>query len=80
MKSLVLRRSKKMKWNGDRVKEVRKARGETQEAFAKHFRVNIGTIQTWEQDKGAPSGPATVILDAMEEDTFDSRMAHAEVG
>jgi DNA-binding transcriptional regulator YiaG len=80
MKSLGLRRRVKMKWSGEKVKELRRARGETQEEFAKHFRSNIGTIQTWEQDKGKPSGAATVLLDQMEAGTFDERMAHAEVG
>lgn len=69
-----------MIWTGDRIKELRKGRGETQEEFAKHFRSNVGTVRIWEQDKGQPSGAATVLLDQMEAGTFDERMAHAEVG
>lgn len=53
-------------WTSDRVKAVRKAMGETQEQFAAHFRLHPEAIRTWEQNRGNPSGPATVILDELE--------------
>lgn len=53
-------------WTPERVKAVRKALGETQEVFARRFRLHPEAIRTWEQDRGQPSGPATVILDQLE--------------
>jgi putative transcriptional regulator len=52
-------------WTKDRIRDLRKAFGETQEEFAKRFRVSVNTLQWWEQGKGKPIGPATVILDQL---------------
>lgn len=53
-------------WTPDRVKAVRKSLGQTQEQFAVHFRLHPEAIRTWEQGRGNPSGPATVILEQLE--------------
>jgi DNA-binding transcriptional regulator YiaG len=54
-------------WTAERVRSVRKALGETQEQFATRFRLHPEAIRTWEQSRGSPSGPATVILDQLAE-------------
>ena len=55
-------------WNPERIKSLRKAYGETQEEFAKRFRVSLETVRWWEQGKGKGKipGPATVLLDQLE--------------
>lgn len=53
-------------WTSVRVKAVRRSLGETQEQFATHFRLHPESIRTWEQGRGNPSGPATVILEQLE--------------
>lgn len=59
-------------WTPERIVELRKRLGETQEEFAKHFRLKIAAIRYWEQDRGEPSGPATVLLDQLEEKILQS--------
>lgn len=55
-------------WTRERIKELRNSLGESQEEFARHFRVTVDSIRAWEQpNKGGPSGPATVILDQLNE-------------
>lgn len=54
-------------WNAARIKKLRAMYGETQEQFAKRFRVSVDSLRFWEQGKGEPSGPATVILDQLAE-------------
>lgn len=55
------------RWTPERIRSLRHARGETQEEFAKHFRMTVQSVRVWEQDKGEPSGPVTVILDHLSE-------------
>ncbi len=53
-------------WTPERIRDLRRRYGETQDEFAHRFRVSIQSVQTWEQGKGEPSGPATVIMDQLE--------------
>jgi DNA-binding transcriptional regulator YiaG len=52
-------------WSPERIKGLRAALGESQEEFADHFRVTVDAVRTWEQGKGRPSGPVTIILDQL---------------
>lgn len=54
-----------MKWTPTRIRDLRIRFGETQEEFAKRFRLSVEAVRGWEQDKGSPSGPASVILDQL---------------
>lgn len=54
------------KWTAARIRDLRRAIGEDQRTFAVRFRVSVETVRSWEQDKGNPSGPATVLLDQLE--------------
>lgn len=56
-------------WTPERIKALRLARGESQEEFARHFRLTVGSVRVWEQEKkgGHPNGAATVILDQLAE-------------
>jgi DNA-binding XRE family transcriptional regulator len=67
-KMLMKRGKTKMKWTPERIKQLRKRLGENQEEFAKRFRLTIHAIQFWEQSKGLPNGPATVLLDQIEQE------------
>ena len=40
---------------GERLAELRKLNGETQEDLAKAFHVSVPTVRTWERDKASPS-------------------------
>jgi len=53
-------------WTPQRIKELRRAFGESQEQFCQRFRVSLGALRIWEQGQGEPSGPITVILDQLE--------------
>lgn len=53
-------------WTPERVRAVRKALGETQDQFARRFRLHPESIRTWEQGRGRPSGPASIILEQLE--------------
>uniref|UniRef100_UPI00397AAB6C helix-turn-helix domain-containing protein n=1 Tax=Salmonella sp. SAL04284 TaxID=3159862 RepID=UPI00397AAB6C len=61
--------------NREKVKALRKALGEDQEDFARHFRLTVEAIRIWEQGKGTPSGPATVILDQLQEHVLQRQPA-----
>lgn len=52
-------------WTAERVKELRHALGETQQEFARRFRLSVKPIRNWEQGLCPPSGPATVLLDQL---------------
>ena len=40
---------------GERLAEVRKDHHDTQASLAKHLRVTVSTIRSWEQEKSSPS-------------------------
>lgn len=50
-------------WNSEEVKKLRKKLGDTQEEFAKRFRLTVDAVRVWEQGRGLPPGPVTVIMD-----------------
>jgi DNA-binding transcriptional regulator YiaG len=57
-----------MVWTSERIKRLRKAYGETQDAFAQRLRVSVETLRWWEQSKGDPPGLATVVFEQLERD------------
>lgn len=54
-------------WTPDRIRALRKRYGEHQDQFARRFRLKIGTVQSWEQGKSIPIGPAQILLEQLEE-------------
>ncbi|HEU0195712.1 MAG TPA: helix-turn-helix domain-containing protein [Nevskiaceae bacterium] len=48
------------------VKRIRKASGLSQAKFAKLIHVELGTLRNWEQGRRTPTGPAQVLLRAIE--------------
>lgn len=54
-------------WTAERIRDLRRRYGESQEDFRKRFRVSVQALQAWEQGRGDPSGPVTVILDILAE-------------
>ncbi len=54
------------KWTPERIKKLRRSLEETQEEFARRFRLSTIAVRIWEAGKGHPSGPATVLLDQLE--------------
>jgi putative transcriptional regulator len=50
------------------VKKVRVASGLSQVKFAKVIDVPVGTLRNWEQGRRDPTGPAKVLLRAIEKD------------
>lgn len=55
------------KWTAGKIQGLRHAMGLTQQQFAEKFRVNLATVKKWEQGLSPPIGPATVLLDQLEE-------------
>jgi len=47
---------------GERLQEVRKDHGDTQEALARKMNVSKSTVQSWEQEKSSPSHEALIAL------------------
>ena len=47
---------------GERLKEVRKDHKHTQQALAELLKVSVSTVQSWEQDKSAPSHELLVTI------------------
>lgn len=50
------------------VKELRAKSGLSQAKFAKLMRVEVGTLQNWEQGRREPTGPAKALLLAIDRD------------
>ena len=50
------------------VKAIRTRTGKTQQAFAKAYRLPIGTVRDWEQSRRAPDAPARALLSIIEAD------------
>lgn len=53
---------------GPDVKAIRKATKLTQGAFAKTYRIPIGTVRDWEQHRRQPDAPARVLLTLIQTD------------
>jgi putative transcriptional regulator len=58
--------SREFTLGGPDVKKIRRATGLSQAKFAMIVRVPLGTLQNWEQGRRAPTGPAQVLLRAIE--------------
>lgn len=50
------------------VRRIRQASGLSQAKFAKLIHVELGTLRNWEQGRRTPTGPARVLLHAIEKD------------
>lgn len=50
------------------VKRIRKASGLSQAKFARLIHVEVGTLRNWEQGRRTPTGPAQVLLRAIDND------------
>lgn len=50
------------------VKEIRRATGLTQSAFAEMIDVRVATLRNWEQGRREPTGPAKTLLRAIRND------------
>ena len=51
---------------GERLREVRRTRGWSQEDTARVFGVRVGAIARWESGDRTPSGPAYKLLEQLE--------------
>lgn len=51
-----------------RVKDIRKAANLSQPKFAKLIGVELATLRNWEQGRREPTGPAKVLIRAIEND------------
>lgn len=60
------RASRQFEVNSADVKTVRKNTGLTQSEFARLMRVNVKTLQNWEQHRHSPTGPAAALLKIVE--------------
>lgn len=47
---------------GERLAELRKLNGETQELLATTLRVSVSTVRSWEQEKSSPSHEMLVAI------------------
>jgi putative transcriptional regulator len=57
------------------VREIRRAAGMTQAAFAAAFEFSLRTLQEWERGAKRPSGPARTLLRAIKADPEGIRRA-----
>src|SRR5665213_4298746 len=48
------------------IKALREALHLTQQAFAMRFRLQVRTVQQWEQRRALPDGPTRILLKAIE--------------
>lgn len=53
---------------GTDVRRIREASGLSQTKFARLIHVEVGTLRNWEQGRRTPTGPAQVLLRAIEKD------------
>lgn len=58
-----------------RVKTLRRALGLTQEEFAAHYRIPLGTLRDWEQGRSEPDQPARAYLHVIAHDPAGVRRA-----
>lgn len=58
------------------VKTLRRALGLTQEKFAAHYRIPLGTLRDWEQGRSEPDQPARAYLTVIAHDPEGVRRAH----
>ena len=62
------------------VKAIRERVRKTQAEFARAFRLPVGTVRDWEQNRRQPDAPARVLLHLIEVDpeTVERLIARAE--
>ncbi len=58
-----------------RVRTLRRALGLTQEEFARHYRIPLGTLRDWEQGRTQPDQPARAYLAVIARDPEHVRRA-----
>jgi putative transcriptional regulator len=58
-----------------RTKTLRRALGLTQEEFAAHYRIPVGTLRDWEQGRSEPDQPARAYLHVIAHDPEGVRRA-----
>jgi putative transcriptional regulator len=54
--------SRRFKLTVPHVRDVREKTGLTQLEFAQVMQVSVKTLQNWEQDRRAPTGPAAALI------------------
>jgi putative transcriptional regulator len=50
------------------VRRLRRRLGLSQRAFARRYRLSVGTVRDWEQGRSLPDQPARVLLNLIERD------------
>ena len=55
-------------YSADDVRKLRMRLHVSQEIFARLLGVSASTVQAWEQGKGAPQGPLSILLADIEDD------------
>ena len=65
-------------WSAERIKELRKRYGETQDEFRHRLDVSLDTLRSWEQDKQSPIGPAHLLLSRLEEDFEEGKIRNGQ--
>jgi putative transcriptional regulator len=63
-----------------RVRTLRRALGITQEEFAAHYQIPLGTLRDWEQGRSAPDAPARAYLKLIAADAEGVRKTLAKRG
>ncbi len=66
---------KNTNWTPARIKALRDRYGETQDEFARRFRISTSAVRAWEQGQGSPSGPATIVFDHLEQNAPELQLA-----
>ncbi len=68
------KRKGKAMWTPEKIKELRKKYGETQEDFCVRLGISLDGLRYWEQGKGFPGGSATILLGRLEEDYLEGKI------
>jgi DNA-binding XRE family transcriptional regulator len=55
-------------WTAIQIRSLRDAYGETQREFVPRLGISLETLRFWEQGRGVPSGPASILLERLRED------------
>lgn len=59
---------KPMRWTPEKIRDLRRRYGETQDDFRLRLGVTVTSLAGWEQGRGRPTGSAQLLLDRLEED------------
>lgn len=63
-----------MSWTPERIRDLRRRYGESQPVFCQRLGVVCGTLRSWEQGRGEPTGSALVLLGRLEEDLIEGKI------